>query len=202
MGEIDISNDINKGKCDSIDIPDYSVLRDNNLKKINNYYDKLLESYTKNYKDYVMQQSSANVNDRTYANMTLKPKVQNANNQLLDLSKKMMDNINIDTDLIIEQKNELYDKTKQIDNLLKNIKLLKTKNNDMDILTKSRDDSLNSTTLGSETINFNTNIYIGINLLLLLCIIGFTIYIVYSNNTYIKYNNTPNNIHKSIFNNR
>jgi hypothetical protein len=75
--------------CD-IAIPDYTILRQQNLTKINSYYDNLLSSYNQSYKDYSTQSASANVNDRTYANTTLRPKVQNNNTQIINLSKEMI----------------------------------------------------------------------------------------------------------------
>jgi hypothetical protein len=183
----------------NISIPDYTTIRKQNLDKINTYYNNLLSSYTQNYRDYSNQVASTNVNDRTYANITLKPKVENYNTQIINVSKSMIDNINQDTELIIEQKNQLQDKTMQVDTLINNIKLLKDKDNEMNILSRSRNDSLNSTKTGTDTINFYTYIYIGINILMVLSIIGITIYLVYSNYSKTPKNNLRmNNIHRSI----
>jgi hypothetical protein len=183
------SND--SGSCD-IAIPDYTVLRQQNLDKINNYYNTLLSSYTQNYRDYTTQSASTNVNDRTYANTTLKPKVQNYNTQIINVSQ--------DTDLIMQQKDQLQDKTNQIDTLMNNIKLLKEKDNEMNILTRARNDSLTSTKTGTDDMNFYTYIYIGINMLMILCIIGIVIYLVYSNYSGVGLNRNTrtNNAHNSI----
>lgn len=171
----------NTTTCNSdINIPDYNILRQQNLEKINTYYNTLLSSYTQSYKDFTTQNVSANVNDRTYANTTLKPKVQNYNTQILNVSKSMIDNINQDTDLIMAQKDQLKENTIKIDNMINEIKLLKDKNNEMNILTRARTDSLNSTKSGADDMNFYTQIYIGINFLMLLCIICLVIYIVSS----------------------
>ena len=190
----------------NIDIPDYTVLRQKNLDKINKYYDKILSSYTKTYTDYSTQSASANVNDRTYANTTLRPKVQDNNTQIINLSKEMIKNVNQDTELIMQQKDELSNKTHNIDTLLNNIKLLKIKDTDMTILTKARNDSLDSTKSGADDMNFSTSIYIGINVLLVLTIIGIVMYIVYSNyqntntntNIYANINKVNNNNRNSI----
>jgi hypothetical protein len=186
------------GNC-NISIPDYTTLRQQNLDKINNYYNTLLSSYTQNYRDFSSQSASSNVNDRTYANTTLRPKVQNYNTQIINVSQSMIDNVNQDTDLIMEQKNQLLDKTNQIDTLMNNIKLLKEKDNEMNVLSRARNDSLNSTKTGTDDMNFYTYIYIGINILMVLCVIGIVIYIVYSNYSTVSGNNTRiNNVHRSI----
>ena len=169
-------------RCASdINIPDYSVLRQQKLEKINTYYNKLLSSYTQSLKEYNTNLASSNVNDRTYANTTLQPKVKNNNTQIINLSKEMIKNVDLDTELIIKQKDELATKTRNIDTLLNNIKLLKEKDSEMAILTKARNDSINSTASGVDSMNFSTYIYIGINMFLVLLIIGIVIYIVYSN---------------------
>lgn len=189
-------NTHNAGPECNIVIPDYTVLRQENLTKINTYYNKLLSSYTQFYKDYSTQVASSNVNDRTYANTTIKPKVQNNNTQIINLSKEMIKNVNQDTELIIQQKDDLKSKSNEIDTLMNNIKLLKEKNNDMSILAKSREDSMKSTKSGADDMNFSTYVYIGLNMLMVLIIIGIVIYIVYSK--YESGNNKNNNIHRNI----
>ena len=85
---------------------------------------------------------------------------------------------------------------------MSDIKKLKDKKISMKILEKSEYDSLNITKEGTEDLHFTTQIYMGINILLILLIIGLVIYLVYSNstdktdNTTTKPNNTatkPNN---------
>lgn len=189
-----------KSSC-NITIPDYTTLRQQNLDKINAYYNTLLSSYTQNYKDFSTQSASTNVNDRTYANTTLKPKVQEYNTQIITVSQAMIDNVNQDTDLIMSQKNELLDKTHKIDTIMNNIVLLKDKDNEMSVLTGARNDSLNSSKQGDNEMQFSTYIYIGINMLMVLCVIGIVIYLVYSN--YSNYSNfgnkrINNNAHRNI----
>jgi len=194
-----ISTQSNTSSDCNISIPDYTTLRQQNLDKINNYYNTLLSSYTQNYRDYSSQSASSNANDRIYANTTLKPKVQNYNTQIINVSQSMIDNVNQDTDLIMAQKNQLHEKTSQIDTLMNNIKLLKEKDNEMNVLSRARNDSLNSTKTGTDDMNFYNYIYIGINLLMVLCVIGIVIYIVYSNYSRVSGNNTRvNNVHRSI----
>ena len=183
------------GQC-NIAIPDYTTLRQQNLSKINEFYNKLLSSYTDNQTTYLNDSASSNVNDRTYANTTIKPKIENYNTQLINVSQSMIDNINQDTDLIMSQKNELQSKTLQIDTIMNNINMLKDKDNEMSVLSQARYDSLDSSKTGTYDMTFNTHIYIGINILMVLCIIGITIYIVFTN-----YNNTKNNSNRSLNNN-
>ena len=191
------------GSC-NIAIPDYAVLRQQNLDKVNTYYNTLLSSYTQSYRDYSTQFASSNVNDRTYANTTLKPTVQNYNTQIIKVSQSMIDNVNQDTDLIMQQKDELLNKTRNIDTIMNNINMLKDKDNEMTVLSNARKDSLNSTISGTDDMSFNTYIYIGINILMVLCVIGIVIYIVYSNYSTSKNNNrtSTNNVHRNIMVNK
>jgi len=176
-------------------IPDYSVLRQQNIDKINGYYTNLLDTYTQNYSDFSKQNASSNINDRTYASTTLKPKVADSNTQIINLSQTMINSVNQDADLINEQKDTLSKKMLQIDSILANIKILKDKDNEMTILNNARNDSLNSTKLSTESIQFTTYIYIGICILLVIIIIGLIIYLVYSNYSTKSANN---NIYKNI----
>jgi len=193
------------GSC-NIAIPDYTTLRQQNLDKINTYYNTLLSSYTQNYKDYSTQSASSNVNDRTYAKTTLQPKVQNYNTQIISVSQSMIDNVNQDTDLIMQQKNELLDKTRKIDTIMSNIQLLKDKDTEMTVLTGARNDSLTSSKTSADEMNFTTYFYIGINMLMVLCVIGIVIYLVYSNYSTTSKNNSNsrlnNNAHKNIMVNK
>jgi len=173
-----------------VTIPDYTVLRQQNIAKINDTYNTLLSSYTKNYSDYAAQ-SVGNINDRTNATTIIMPKVKDANTQIINLSQTMINNVNQDTDLINDQKNQLTSKMAEIDSLLNNINLLTDKDTEMTVLTNAKQDSLNSTTTGSEDMQFNTYVYIGISILLVLTIIGLIIYLVYSTYT-TKTNNTSN----------
>jgi len=182
----------------NIAIPDYKTLRQTNITKINDYYNTLLASYTKNYTDYSTQSVSQNVNDRTYADTTLKPQVANYNTQIINLSQSMIDSVDKDTNLILDQKNDLEQKTQQVSTIMDNIKLLKDKDIEMDILSNSRNDSLTFTKSGSDNIQFMTYVYIGINILLVLIIIGLIIYMVYSNYTSSSGNSSRNNTYKNI----
>jgi len=190
---------INPSLLDScqVTIPDYSVLRKQNILKINDYYNTLLSSYTKNYSDYSTQFASSNINDKTYANTTLKPKVSDYNKQIINLSQTMINSVNQDNELINLQKTELSSKMAEIDSLISNLSILKDKNNEMTVLSNARQDSLNSTKTSAEDMQFLSYIYIGICMLLVFIIIGLIIYLVYSNFTSKSSNNKINNLYKN-----
>ena len=190
----------NSSSC-QVSIPDYSVLRKDNIDKINSFYNTLLNSYTKNYSDYTKGNASSNINDRTNANTILKPKVQDANNQIINLSQTMINSVNQDADLINAQKNTLTQKMSQIDSVINNLSLLKDKDNEMTVLSAARNNSLSSTQNSTETMQFTTYIYIGICILITLIIIGLIIYLVYSSNFDKKIANKNNNLYKNIANN-
>jgi hypothetical protein len=190
-------SDTPTSQCNNIAIPDYTTLRQKSLNQINTYYQTLLGSYTKNYQDFSTNSASSNINDRKYATTTLKPKLNNYNTQLINLSKNMINNVNQDMDLIGAQKDELLTKTRQIDTIMNNITLLKDKDNEMTVLTGSRKDSLESAKDGGNEVNFTTYIYIGINVLFILIVLGLVIYIVYSSYS-ANQNKSSNNMYRGI----
>lgn len=182
-------------------VPDYKTLRQENLDTINTYYNNLLSNYTKSYTEYTTQKNSSNINDRTYAETTLKPQTVDYNNQMIAISKTVINSVDQDTDLILDQKNQLQEKTNEVENLTTEIKLLTDKDNDLLILTNSREDSLSSTKSGTDDKQFMAYIYIGINIFLVCLIIGLIIYLVYSNYS-SKSNTTINNISRNNNNSR
>ena len=160
---------------------DYALIRKNNIAIITNYYNKLIDSYTLSYTDYSKQNVSTNLNDRTYADKTLKPQVAAYNTQIINISKELMNNINKDTDLIVEQTTELEKKNQNLNKLLDDIKFLKEQNAELGITEKSQEDNVRSTQSGSDDLHFTSQIYMGINILLVCIVIGLIIYLVYSN---------------------
>ena len=181
-------------------VPDYKTLRQENLDTINKYYNNLLSNYTKSYTEYTTQKNSSNINDRTYAELTLKPQTVDYNNQMIAISKTVINSVDQDIDLILDQKNQLQEKTSEVENLTNDIKLLTDKNNDLIILTNSREDSLSLTKSGTDDKQFMAYIYIGINIFLVCLIIGLIFYLVYSNYS-SKSNTTINNISRNNNNN-
>jgi hypothetical protein len=110
----------------------------------------------------------------------------------------MINGVNQDIDLIAAQKDELTNKTRQVDTIMNNIALLKDKDNEMTVLTGARKDSLSSASDGLDQMNFSTYIFIGINILILLIIIGLVIYIVYSSFSIGARTRTINNVYSGI----
>jgi len=191
----------NGASCNNVYVPDYTVLRQQNLDKVNEYYNKLLGSYTSTYNQYATQ-SKGTKNDQNYANTVLLPKYTNYNNQLINLNQSIINGVNQDMDLIAAQKDELTNKTRQVDTIMNNIALLKDKDNEMTVLTGARNDSLSSTSDGLEQMNFSTYIFIGINVLILLVIIGLVIYVVYSSYSGGSNGRTMNNVYSGIARNK
>jgi len=183
--------------CDNIYIPDYAVLRQQNLDKVNEYYNTLLGSYTSAYNQYATQ-SKGTKNDQNYANTVLLPKYTDYNTQLINLNQSMINGVNQDMDLIAAQKEELTTKTRQVDTIMNNIKLLKDKDNEMSVLTSARKDSLSSASDGLDQMNFSTYIFIGINVLVLLVILGLVIYVVYSSYSAGTRARSMNNVYAGI----
>lgn len=110
----------------------------------------------------------------------------------------MINGVNQDMDLIAAQKDELTNKTRQIDTIMNNITLLKDKDNEMTVLTGARKDSLSSASDGLDQMNFSTYIFIGINILILLVILGLVIYIVYSSYSAGTRARSANNLYSGI----
>jgi len=193
------SNSTSDSASCQVTVPDYSVLRKQTFDKINNYYNTLLSSYTKNYSDYVTNSASgAGASNNAYAKH-IQTDVENYNKQIINLSKAMINNVNQDNELITLQKTELDGKMAKIDEIMENAKLLEDKESEMTVLSNSRKDSLSSTKTSAEDMQFTTYVYIGICILLVLIIIGLIIYLVYSNYTVKSSNNNKNNnLYKNI----
>jgi len=184
--------------CQTV-VLDYVVLRKQNFNTINDYYNKLLSNYTSNYSAYTTQTNSSNQNDRTNAAVKLKGIVADLNTQMIAVSKAMIDSVDRDTNLILDQKNQLQTKTTTVDALNHDIKLLKDENDELITLSSSREDSLNSTKTSTDNKYFITYIYIGINILLLCLIIGFICRLIYSSyaSSSSSSPNTMNNISRN-----
>lgn len=168
---------------------DYAVVRKNNIAAITQHYQDLLSTYTKAYTDYSTNNVSSNKNDNDYARLTLLPQTEAYNTQIINISSELMKSVNKDTELILEQTKELEANDKKIDSLMDDIKLLREKITELKISEKSQEDNVKNTQSGSDDLQFTSQIYMGINMLLVLIVIGLIIYLVYSNFT-SKKNNT------------
>ena len=187
-------------KCNGGTPPNYSSLRKDNIDKIKTYYNTLLDNYTKAYTEYTTNKNSTIISDREDAEAILKPRAEAYNTQIINLSKELITSVNRDTDLILDQKNDLEEKQKQIDTLLNNTKMLKSKQRDSTISEKARNDSLNTTKVGTEELQFTSHMYMAFNILLVILVVGFIIYLVYSNTdtTTTNNQNSINSIYKNI----
>lgn len=187
-------------KCNGGTPPNYTSLRKDNIDKIKIYYNKLLDNYTKAYTEYTTNKNSTIISDREDAEAILKPRAEAYNTQIINLSKELIASVNRDTDLILDQKNNLEEKQQQIDTLLNNTKMLKSKQRDTTISEKARNDSLNITKTGTEELQFTSHMYMAFNILLVILVVGFIIYLVYSNTDTTTTNNNQNSIN-SIYKN-
>ena len=195
----EINSNVVSKKCNNTNPPNYSIVRKQKIDKITNYYNDLLKEYTKLYTEYTLESNSLESDARTYAETTLKPKVEAYNSQIINLSKELINTVNRDTELILDQKTDLETKGKNIDTLMKKIKMLKNKKTDLSINEKSQIDSLNNTIESVEDLEFTSQIYMGINILLVLLVIGLILYLVYSNfNSSVNTPNSINNIYRNI----
>ena len=187
-------------KCNGGTPPNYTSLRKDNIDKIKTYYNTLLDNYTKAYTEYTTNKNSTIISDREDAEAILKPRAEAYNTQIINLSKELITSVNRDTDLILDQKNDLEEKQKQIDTLLNNTKMLKSKQRDSTISEKARNDSLNTTKVGTEELQFTSHMYMAFNILLVILVVGFIIYLVYSNTDTTANNNqnSINSIYKNI----
>jgi len=195
----EINSKVVSKKCNNTNPLNYSIVRKQKIDKITNYYNDLLKEYTKLYTEYTLESNSLESDARTYAETTLKPKVEAYNSQIINLSKELINTVNRDTELILDQKTDLETKGKNIDTLMKKIKMLKNKKTDLSINEKSQIDSLNNTIESVEDLEFTSQIYMGINILLVLLVIGLILYLVYSNfNSSVNTPNSINNIYRNI----
>ena len=193
----------NNQSCNTIF--DYAVVRKNNIANITKHYQDLLDTYTKTYTEYSTNNVSSKDSDRQYARLTLKPKTEAYNTQIINISRELMKSVNKDTDLIVEQTQEIQKKQDHLHKTMDDIKLLRDKNAELKISEQSQEDNVKITQSGSDDLQFTSQIYMGINILLVLIIIGLIIYLVYSNFTSKKNNtnstnspNSMNNLYKNI----
>ena len=181
-----------KGK--TCDTPlDYALVRKNNIATITQQYQTLLDTYTKTYTDYSVQLASTNPSDKANAELILKPQTEAYNTQIINISTELLKSVNKDTDLIVEQTKEYEKSAKKLDTIINDIKLLRDKNAELKIVEQSQEDNVKITQSGSDDLHFTSQIYMGINILLVLIIIGLIVYLVYSNFTSKKNNTTTTN---------
>jgi chromosome segregation ATPase len=182
-----------------IKIDDYETKRNENIKKINQYYQELLSGYNTNSKTLKISNNSGSVNDRQYAATQLAPKVNAYNDQLYNVSNELSKQVKQNTDLIQKQKEELdYIKSKSYDTRkeIQHIKAeLKKYNNEID----SHNQNMNSIQDNIHDNNFYINgIKILCGILLVIIILGCAFLVMYIG---VQTNNSNNGNRNTRLNN-
>jgi chromosome segregation ATPase len=178
-----VTNEINNvsekdDKC-SISIKDYEDVRMEMKQDIDKYYSKILTGYTDNYNQYLSKINSSEQNDIDYATTQLKPKVIAYNKQLININKEMIKRANDVSSLIDEQKESLTTKRDKIKINYDKIDKLEKRRADLKTEVNSNKNYLADISDSSGNQNLYTSIYIGINLLLFIIIIGVLIYMLF-----------------------
>jgi hypothetical protein len=167
MATLTTKPNIEDNTC-NISIPDYNVLRQDNLNKINNYYNNLMSSYSKDNENYLSQVESTNINDRTFAITKLRPKLTEYNDHIIKVNKNLINKVDTEIDLIKEQKKTLNEKVAIIDNLREEVKNMKTKDKEISNVANSNNDTITQTKNEIKYLEIYNNIYIGANVILLI----------------------------------
>ena len=159
------------------ELPDYETLRNQNLDKINSYYNKILGDYTTNYTSYLNKINSADNDDRQNALTQIKPKVKSYNDHLIKINQEMIAKVNLTNDLIVKQKEELDLKRKIVNENYIKIDNLKLKNRQL----KNDNQGKESNLTDSNQLIKSNNTYkygiIGVNILVLVVIIALLFYL-------------------------
>jgi len=175
-GIIDTSTSSQEAECNR-DLPDYETLRQQNLNKINTYYNETLGKYKDNYSSYLSKINSADDDDRQNANTQLKPRVKTYNDHLIKINKEMIAKVNLTNDLMIKQKEELDVKRKQIHRNYKNIDNLKQKNRQFKNDIQGKEVNLSESNQLIKSNNTYKNGLIGVNILALVVIISLLMFV-------------------------
>lgn len=175
-GIIDTATQSAEDECNE-NLPDYETLRQNNLQKINKYYNETLGKYKNNYSDYLNKINSADEDDRQNANTQLKPRVKTYNDHLIKINKEMIAKVNLTNDLMVKQKEELDLKRKRVHTNYKKIDNLKLKNRQL----KNDNQGKESNLTDSNQLIKSNNTYkygiIGVNILALVVIMALLLYL-------------------------
>ena len=165
-------------KC-SISIKDYEDVRSEMKEDIDKYYGKILTGYTDNYNKYLSKINSSEQNDIDYATTQLKPKVIAYNKQLIGINKKMIKRVNNSTELIDEQKGGLSSKREEVKTNYDKLEKLEKRRDDLKSEVYGNKNHLSDISESSGDKKLYTSIYIGINLLLFIIIVGALVYMLF-----------------------
>lgn len=175
----DIKNVSEKDDKCSISIKDYEDVRSDMKEDIDKYYAKILTGYTDNYNQYLSKINSSEQNDIDYATTQLKPKVVAYNKQLININKEMIKRVNDVSNLIDEQKESLTTKREEIKANYDKLDKLEKRRDDLKTEVNGNKNHLAEISDNSGDKKLYTSIYIGINLLLFLIIIGTLVYMLF-----------------------
>ena len=165
-------------KC-SISIKDYEDVRSEMKQDIDKYYTKILTGYTTNYNQYLNKINSSEQNDIDYATTQLKPKVVAYNKQLVNINKEMIKRVNSVSELIDQQKEGLTSKRNEVKGNYYKLDKLEKRRDDLRTEVNGNQHHLEEISDSSGDKNLYTSIYIGINLLLFIIIVGVLVYMLF-----------------------
>ena len=165
-------------KC-SISIKDYEDVRSEMKQDIDKYYTKILTGYTTNYNQYLNKINSSEQNDIDYATTQLKPKVVAYNKQLVNINKEMIKRVNSVSELIDQQKEGLTSKRNEVKGNYDKLDKLEKRRDDLRTEVNGNQHHLEEISDSSGDKNLYTSIYIGINLLLFIIIVGVLVYMLF-----------------------
>lgn len=176
------NNDINtmeesNTEC-QINLKDYDTVRGEIKKEIDSYYNKILGTYSENYEEYLEKITSNDQDDVDFANTQLKPKVIGYNKQLIKINKELIKRVNEGTKMIDDQKNNLQSNRDEINNNHIKIDKLEEKRLQLKTQVKGNNKFLKEIEHRVENDNIYKYVYVGINLLLLIMIIGGLVYLL------------------------
>ena len=159
------------------ELPDYETLRNQNLDKINSYYNKILGDYTTNYTSYLNKINSADNDDRQNALTQIKPKVKSYNDHLIKINQEMIAKVNLTNDLIVKQKEELDLKRKIVNENYIKIDDVKANNQMLKESSNARERNLTESKELQESNTYYKYGAIGINILIFIVIISLLIFL-------------------------
>lgn len=175
----------------------YEKLRENNLKKIKEYYESVLNEYTAKYSEYSNALASGTDEQKEDANFMMDENedIKIMNTHLIDIKKKLNEIVKTDTSniLVQKEKNELEkEEIKKNREKINNLKVIVNKNEKR---TETNSDTLHDNTTLNYNINYNQYMLIIVNVILFVIMLILVYYLVFntettkSKNNNLKFNN-------------
>lgn len=151
----------------------YTDTREDHLKKVSEYYNKVLEKYSNKYNNYLTNSNSSNIADNEDAELEMNEngEITGLNQHLIKITKELNNLVMGDAQNILIQQNKIDTEKSLIvenDNKVNGLETLLSKNNENN---EYNNESLNELTKSNRHNNRNTILYIVINVLLLIIII-------------------------------